>query len=136
MPLDLLAGRVAGIRAAGVATAMDDFGTGCHQLSLLREPLWDWVKVWWPVCSLEESELEKAAAICHANAVPMVMEGIEQEADMERVKAFGPRGLQGLAVAPPRIFHSAPDDFKGGVHDENRDPAGDGRMLSRAEREG
>lgn len=136
MPLDLLAGRVAGIRAAGVATAMDDFGTGCHRLRLLREPFWDWVKVWWPVCSLEENELGKAASICHARSVPMIMEGIEQEADMERAKAFRPRGLQGLMVAPPRIFHPAPDDFEGGVHDEDRGAAGHGRMLSRAEREG
>lgn len=104
LPGDLLADRIARIRGVGVATAMDDFGTGNHRLPLLREPLWDWIKIWWPVVSRVEGELEEATEHCRVNNVPMIVEGVEQEADVERAKALRPLGLQGIAIGPPRIL--------------------------------
>lgn len=102
LPNDLLADRVADMRAVGVATAMDDFGTGKHRFNLLKQPFWDWVKIWWP--SLDSTELTKASEFCRRNEIPIVIEGVEQPDDIERIKTLRPLGLQGMAIAPPKLF--------------------------------
>ncbi len=102
LPNDLLAERVADMRAIGVATAMDDFGTGKHRFELLKQPFWDWVKIWWP--SVNSAELDKASEFCRRHELPIVIEGVEQLADIERIKALRPLGLQGMALAPPKLF--------------------------------
>lgn len=131
LPDGVLADRVADIRALGVATAMDDFGTGNHRLDLLKEPLWDWVKIWWPASSLDERELTRASEFCHGNDIPIVMEGVEQQADLERIRAFSPLALQGIAIAPPRLFLPAPDNSRGGMYEEDGDPIGNHLKLRR-----
>lgn len=108
--MDLLVERTEAIRAIGVETAMDDFGSGNHWFPVLREPLWDWVKVWWPTFADSGADLEEVAEYCCAKEIRMIVEGIEQRADIERLETLRPLGLQGMAIAAPQILALSPSD--------------------------
>ncbi|TAL13402.1 MAG: EAL domain-containing protein [Frankiales bacterium] len=111
---DVAARALEGVRALGVAVALDDFGSGQSSLSqLVRLPV-DSVKI---DRSFTQSAMSDPAAlrlltsivgVCQALALPVVAEGVEQAELAEFLAGIGCDRGQGFHFGRPQ----APEDFR------------------------
>ncbi len=93
------------LRALGCRVALDDFGTGFSSLTHLRRLPLDAVKVDGGfVSGLGDAHGRKVvaaiASLCRTLDIACVIEGIETEEQLLRVRQFGYRNAQGYLFAP------------------------------------
>ncbi len=95
------------VRAQGIKVSIDDFGTGYSSLSYLRELPADTLKIDRAFvenveCSPEQQAIVKAIIVL-GNALNMqvVAEGVENEAQLKQLEAFGCDLIQGYYVSKP-----------------------------------
>lgn len=95
------------LRAVGISVALDDFGTGQSSLGRLREFHFDKLKIDRAFVSsiLEDRPSEHIIrailAMCEGLGMEVVAEGIEEEAQAERLVRFGCTGGQGFLFGRP-----------------------------------
>jgi len=95
------------LRTLGVSIALDDFGTGYASLSYLRQFPLDYVKIDRSFISGPDRVDEDDAIIgaitsmSHALNLRVVAEGVETEAQAERVRALGCDAIQGYMIGRP-----------------------------------
>ncbi|MDQ1697851.1 MAG: hypothetical protein QOJ03_3204 [Frankiaceae bacterium] len=111
-----LVGQLRQLRESGVGVVLDDFGTGFSSLSLLRDFPVSMVKI---DKSFIAPLLEDAGALaivravlsmCRDLGVPVVAEGVETEAQAERLAELGCSHVQGYLFGRPRSVAAAPSD--------------------------
>jgi EAL domain-containing protein (putative c-di-GMP-specific phosphodiesterase class I) len=102
------------LRALGVSVALDDFGTGYSSLCYLRRLPLDLVKI--DRSFLENIESESTAAIiraitmlAHSLGLRVVAEGIENDRQMETLRAVGVDLAQGFLIGRPAPLRQRPD---------------------------
>jgi len=95
------------LRAAGLAIAIDDFGSGNTPLRhLTRLPL-DVVKLDQAVTARVDAERSNRVLvtavrfICEAHGMTLLAEGVETEREIGALREMGVRQAQGYALAPP-----------------------------------
>jgi len=95
------------LRAAGLAVAIDDFGSGNTPLRhLTRLPL-DVVKLDQEVTARVDSErsnrvlVSAVRFICEAHGMTLLAEGVETEREIGVLREMGVRQAQGYAITPP-----------------------------------
>lgn len=95
------------LRAVGIRVSLDDFGTGQSSLGRLREFHFDKLKIDRSFVSsiLEDKPSEHIIrailAMCEGLGMNVVAEGIEEEAQAERLVEFGCAGGQGYLFGKP-----------------------------------
>jgi diguanylate cyclase (GGDEF)-like protein/PAS domain S-box-containing protein len=111
-----LVGELRMLREAGVGVVLDDFGTGFSSLSLLRDFPVSMVKV---DKSFIDPLLDDSGALAIVRAVlgmcgdigiPVVAEGVETEAQAERLAELGCSHVQGYLFGRPRSVAVHPSD--------------------------
>lgn len=96
-----------GLRRAGFAVAIDDFGKEYANLALLSEVDFDVLKLDRSVVkhvdrnSKAKAIIEAIADICNKTGTKLVAEGIEGEAQLEAVRACGVETVQGYLFGRP-----------------------------------
>lgn len=104
---EVTAATLAALRAVGVRIAIDDFGTGYSSLSYLRRLPVDALKVDRSFVAATDHDpqavtvLQAITALARALGLEVVAEGVETEAQCERVRAAGCTSAQGYYFAPP-----------------------------------
>lgn len=95
------------LRRVGIRVSLDDFGTGQSSLGRLREFHFDKLKIDRAFVSSilddrpSEHIIRAILAMCEGLGMDVVAEGIEQEAQAERLIEFGCRGGQGYLFGKP-----------------------------------
>jgi diguanylate cyclase (GGDEF)-like protein len=98
------------LRALGAGLAIDDFGTGQSSLSQLRDIPFDTVKIDQSFLarhggthsdSASDVVLESIVSLAHDLKRDVVVEGVESEDDVRRLKELGCEFAQGFHYAPP-----------------------------------
>lgn len=96
------------LRALGVSVSLDDFGTGASSLNSLRRFRFDRLKID-PAFTREVATSAEARAIVRAVVamgkglgMTVVAEGVEDDAQLDRLRAEGCDLVQGHAVSRPR----------------------------------
>ena len=99
------------LRALGVHVALDDFGTGYSSLSYLRSFPVDTVKIDGSFIA-QMLQDEKTSAVIEAIinvarvlGMQVVAEGVEQQAQLERLHALGCDVVQGHHTGRPLVSH-------------------------------
>jgi diguanylate cyclase (GGDEF)-like protein/PAS domain S-box-containing protein len=109
-----------GLRSLGVGIVLDDFGTGFSSLSLLRDLPVSMVKI---DRSFIAPLLEDRGALAIVRAVlgmcrdldlPVVAEGVESEAQAERLAEVGCSHVQGYLFGRPQSLRAAAPDGRTG----------------------
>jgi diguanylate cyclase (GGDEF)-like protein len=102
-----------GIRALGVKIAIDDFGTGYSSLSYLQRFQADTVKIdrsFVEFSDIEESDARIVAAIvglAQTFGMATVAEGVETEAQLNRIRELGCDSVQGFLLGRAVDVHTA-----------------------------
>lgn len=114
------------LRRVGIRVSLDDFGTGQSSLGRLREFHFDKLKIDRAFVSsiLEDRPSEHIIrailAMCEGLGMDVVAEGIEQEAQAERLVQFGCAGGQGFLFGRPvdaaTTLGYLRDTFRGAQH--------------------
>jgi diguanylate cyclase (GGDEF)-like protein len=108
------------LRRMGIRVSLDDFGTGQSSLGRLRDFRFDKLKIDRAFVSsiLEDRPSEHIIrailAMCEGLGMEVVAEGIEDEAQAERLVQFGCRGGQGYLFGRPRDADATLVYFQGG----------------------
>lgn len=95
------------LRRCGIRVSLDDFGTGQSSLGRLREFHFDKLKIDRSFVSSilqdrpSEHIIRAILAMCEGLGMDVVAEGIEEEAQAERLIAFGCAGGQGFLFGKP-----------------------------------
>ncbi|RWP71515.1 EAL domain-containing protein [Mesorhizobium sp.] len=98
---------VGNLRRVGIRVSLDDFGTGQSSLGRLREFHFDKLKIDRAFVSSilddrpSEHIIRAILAMCEGLGMDVVAEGIEQEAQAERLVQFGCAGGQGFLFGRP-----------------------------------
>ncbi|MGN6549223.1 MAG: putative bifunctional diguanylate cyclase/phosphodiesterase [Pararhizobium sp.] len=104
---------VAELRAVGVRVSLDDFGTGQSSLGRLRDFAFDKVKIDRAFVSEittdrpSEHIIKAILAMCDGLDLKVIAEGIEEEAQADRLIAFGCRSGQGFLYGRPMTAEHA-----------------------------
>lgn len=104
---------VAELRAVGVRVSLDDFGTGQSSLGRLRDFAFDKVKIDRAFVSEittdrpSEHIIKAILALCDGLDLKVIAEGIEEEAQADRLIAFGCRSGQGYLYGRPMAAEKA-----------------------------
>lgn len=99
--------RLAGLRAQGVAIAVDDFGAGFSPLAFLRRLPLSHVKVSRPwITSMVDDDRDSAMMealtwLVDQLGLEWVAEGVETDAQWQAIRQFGPGCAQGFLFARP-----------------------------------
>lgn len=105
------AGALASLQRDGVRIALDDFGTASSSLHYLQELPVDIIKIDRSLISISGAGplrmLEAIVALGNALGVEMIAEGIEDSAELERVKRFERVSGQGYYLARPMSLADA-----------------------------
>ena len=114
------------LRAHGIRVSLDDFGTGQSSLGRLREFQFDKLKIDRAfVASIlddrpSEHIIRAILAMCEGLGMDVVAEGIEEEAQAERLVQFGCGGGQGYLFGKPANADATlgylRDSFRGAAH--------------------
>jgi EAL domain-containing protein (putative c-di-GMP-specific phosphodiesterase class I) len=102
-----IAGLLTKIRSRGVQIAIDDFGTGYSSLSSLHQLHFDALKI--DRSFLKDSETDPAKwelvrtiiSLARGLRMKVVAEGVETEAQLERLRAGGCDYAQGYFISAP-----------------------------------
>jgi diguanylate cyclase (GGDEF)-like protein/PAS domain S-box-containing protein len=111
-----LVGELRQLREAGVGVVLDDFGTGFSSLSLLRDFPVSMVKIDKSfITPLTEDRGAQAIvravlSMCRDIGVPVVAEGVESEAQAEKLATLGCSHVQGYLFGRPRSVAVQPAD--------------------------
>jgi diguanylate cyclase (GGDEF)-like protein len=95
------------LREAGIRISLDDFGTGQSSLGRLRDVHFDKIKIDRAFVSSilddkpSEHIIKAILAMCQGLGMDVVAEGIETEAQAQRLTEFGCRGGQGYLFGKP-----------------------------------
>lgn len=95
------------LRATGVRVAVDDFGAGYSSLGYLHRIPVDVLKLDRSLLHARRPGpggarlLEAVVALAHHLDLPVTVEGVEEEADVARLRALGCAQAQGFAFSPP-----------------------------------
>ncbi len=95
------------LRAAGVGTSLDDYGTGYSSLALLRDLPLDEIKLdksfGMQMCDDNRTSQIVASTVnlAHALGVRLVMEGVETDAALAQLQAMGCDVVQGFLFSKP-----------------------------------
>ena len=95
------------IRGLGVRIAMDDFGTGYSSLGLLSQSPADIVKIdRLFIRNISEESFNRAFIdavidLCHSIGIQVTVEGVEERAELDAVRAIGADSIQGFFVSRP-----------------------------------
>lgn len=101
------------LRAVGVRISLDDFGTGQSSLGRLRNFTFDKVKIDRAFVSEittdrpSEHIVKAILAMCEGLDLKVIAEGIEEEAQAEKLMAFGCRSGQGYFYGKPMSAEDA-----------------------------
>lgn len=104
-----VAGIVEAYRKLGFATALDDFGAGHSGLGLLARFVPDFIKIDMElVRGIDTSKprqiiVNEVARMGEALGATIIAEGIETEAELDRLRDLGIRYVQGYLLARPQI---------------------------------
>ena len=96
-------------RAQGFRTAIDDFGAGYSNLALIAELAPDFVKLDMSLVRHidtdrpRQSLVRHTAAMCEELGIGVIAEGIETEGELDTLRGFGVRYVQGYLFAKPSI---------------------------------
>ena len=99
--------RLSRIAAAGIAIHIDDFGTGYSSLSYLQRLPVSTIKIDRQFVTRiledagDESIIRSVVALAHSLERMVVAEGVETEAQLERLSALSCDMVQGYLVAKP-----------------------------------
>jgi diguanylate cyclase (GGDEF)-like protein len=99
------------LRGKGISIALDDFGTGFASLAYLSDFAFSKIKIDQKFSqdldhSSRTSTIIKATAqICRELHIECVAEGIETEAQLERMRGFGINAMQGFLFSKPLPPH-------------------------------
>jgi predicted signal transduction protein with EAL and GGDEF domain len=114
------------LRRCGIRVSLDDFGTGQSSLGRLREFHFDKLKIDRAfVASILEDRpsehiIRAILAMCEGLGMDVVAEGIEQEAQADRLVQFGCGGGQGYLFGRPvdadATLGYLRDSFRGALH--------------------
>ncbi|MBA3447661.1 MAG: EAL domain-containing protein [Pseudaminobacter sp.] len=117
---------VGDLRRCGIRVSLDDFGTGQSSLGRLREFHFDKLKIDRAfVASIlddrpSEHIIRAILAMCEGLGMDVVAEGIEQEAQADRLTEFGCAGGQGYLFGKPADADATlgylRDSFRGASH--------------------
>lgn len=94
-------------RELGFATAIDDFGAGMSGLGLLADLPTDLVKLDMALvrgidhCARRRLILESVVQLCRRLGVQLIVEGIEEMAELQVLRLFGVRYVQGFLFGEP-----------------------------------
>ena len=120
---------LARLREFGFRLGLDDFGTGFSSLSHLRELPIDVVKVDRSfVADLRTSDVTRAVTssiveLCKALRLDVILEGIENPADVEAVEAIGGTMAQGYHFYRPVPFSEVQAALRADVQPAEQRPA-------------
>ena len=95
------------LRSMGIRVSLDDFGTGQSSLGRLRDFRFDKLKIDRAfVASLLEDRpsehiIRAILAMCDGLGIDVIAEGIEEEAQAEKLVSFGCKGGQGFLFGTP-----------------------------------
>lgn len=95
------------LRATGVRVAVDDFGAGYSSLGYLHRIPVDVLKLDRSLLHARRPGpggaplLEAVVALAHHLDLPVTVEGVEEEAEVARLRALGCAQAQGYAFSPP-----------------------------------
>ncbi len=114
------------LRRVGIKVSLDDFGTGQSSLGRLREFHFDKLKIDRAFVSSilddrpSEHIIRAILAMCEGLGMEVVAEGIEDEAQAERLVQFGCGGGQGFLFGRPADADATlgylRDTFRGSAH--------------------
>ena len=100
---------MAALRDQGIKIAIDDFGTGYSSLSYLRQLHVDILKIDRSFCAEVDTEprdyaiVKSICEVAKALGLSVVAEGVETEAQAQRLTELGCDGLQGYFFAKPML---------------------------------
>jgi diguanylate cyclase (GGDEF)-like protein len=106
------------LRRAGVCIHLDDFGTGYSSLSLLSELPLDGIKIdrsFTGALGLDRSRtvvIQAITRLCRELGLSVIAEGIETEAQKQRLVALDCDFGQGYLFGPPRPLDDRPADLR------------------------
>lgn len=95
------------LRNLGIRLAMDDFGTGYSSLGLLSQSPADIVKIDRLFIknihqeSFNRAFIDSVIALCHSVGIKVTVEGVEEEIELDTVRAIGADTIQGFFVSRP-----------------------------------
>ena len=98
---------VTDLRERGVSVCLDDFGTGYSSLSYLHRARVDYLKIDLTFVRHLTDDSEQAEIVrtiltlSKALAIPAIAEGVENEAQLARLRELGCEGAQGYLFSPP-----------------------------------
>ncbi|TIT89869.1 MAG: EAL domain-containing protein, partial [Mesorhizobium sp.] len=117
---------VADLRRVGIRVSLDDFGTGQSSLGRLREFHFDKLKIDRAFVSSilddrpSEHIIRAILAMCEGLGMDVVAEGIEEEAQADRLVQFGCAGGQGYLFGKPidadATLGYLRDSYRGALH--------------------
>ena len=105
--------QIRGLLDMGVRVGIDDFGSGFANMSYLRDLPVDIIKVDRALVSRyptrrEEAILEAVQSIAAAIGADVVLEGVEQIAQLEAARRCGVKYVQGFLVGRPTLAGARP----------------------------
>jgi EAL domain-containing protein (putative c-di-GMP-specific phosphodiesterase class I) len=89
------------LKAFGVRVAVDDFGTGYSSLAYLQQLPVDALKIDRAFVAGEHALAETLVQLARSLKLRSIAEGIEDEAQLEHLRAIGCDRGQGYLFAPP-----------------------------------
>lgn len=109
---------IAEMRELGVHVSLDDFGNGYNSFEALKQLPVDGIKIDWTVTRdllhdpIDEAQIRAAVSIAHSLGLELVIEGVEEEAQLVRLKELGATLFQGFYFHRPidaaEIFEALP----------------------------
>lgn len=105
--LDEVTQKIASLRSLGISISIDDFGTGYSSLSYLQKLQVDSLKIdrsfvrEIAVDSNAASLTKALVSLAHTLGIRVVIEGIENEAQLEKVRGMGCDMAQGFLLGRP-----------------------------------
>jgi diguanylate cyclase (GGDEF)-like protein len=116
-PVDLLPG-LERLLALGIRVRLDDFGTGHVSLAALRELPFEAVKVDLEPLAVDAPGsvrvLRPVVDLLHSLDLPVLVEGVEDQATWDAVRLLNCDGVQGFHLAPPMAATDLIDLFRAG----------------------
>lgn len=95
---------VRAFREAGVRIAIDDFGAGYTSIQQVTEYSADTIKLdraFAERLTSSPATLSALVALCHAQGMSIVAEGVDRSEKVDLFRAVGCDGLQGFEICPP-----------------------------------